>query len=264
MILAEEFTVRLWFTLPKLGAPEPMVTNRWLMFLAIPLAAYAIGAIPFGLLIARAKGVDLRASGSGNIGATNVGRTLGKPWGILCFLLDFAKGAGPAMAAGWLIGAMGRDGAPTHAQQLSWLLVGAACVLGHVFPIWLGFRGGKGVATGLGTVMGMYPYFTLAGAAAFVVWVVVTMLSRYVSLGSIVGCICFLLFFAAQYARMLGELWPMGLFSAVMVGLIIYRHRKNILRLLDGTENRIGTKTAPADETPDTDDAPDEASNATT
>ncbi|MFA6134793.1 MAG: glycerol-3-phosphate 1-O-acyltransferase PlsY [Phycisphaerae bacterium] len=206
-------------------------------FVVMPLAAYAVGSTPFGVILARARGVDLRKTGSGNVGATNVGRVLGRKWGYLCFALDVAKGALPTALAGWML--RGQADAPALAAQVAWLLVGMGAILGHVFSFWLTFRGGKGVATALGAVLGFYPYFTAAGLVALALWIVVTLASRYVSLGSIVAAVAFLPLFAAFNWSHAGQLWPFGAFAATMAALIILRHRGNIRRLLNGTENKI-------------------------
>lgn len=206
----------------------------------MPLAGYLVGSIPFGVIIAKAHGVDLRKSGSGNVGATNVGRVLGRKWGYLCFFLDLAKGFLPALAA--VKSAGGLDGGdPTVWQQAAWLGAGCGAILGHVFPFWLGFRGGKGVATALGVVLGIWPYFTYAGLAAFTLWIAVTLTSRYVSLGSIAAAAAFPVLFAL-FNWPIGRLHPLGLFSTAMCVLILLRHRTNIRRLVDGTENKIGKK----------------------
>src|SRR5262245_15889454 len=145
----------------------------------VVLAAYLVGAVPFGYLVARARGVDIFQHGSGNIGATNVGRVLGRKFGVLVFLLDFAKGALPAAVAAGLAGRAGNlppDTLPVAA--------GLAAFLGHLFPVYLRFHGGKGVATGAGVVAVLLP---LPAAGALVAWVVVLCLTRYVSLASVVA-----------------------------------------------------------------------------
>ncbi len=209
------------------------------LWVLLPLGAYLVGATPFAWIIARYRGVDLRTVGSGNIGATNVGRACGRAWGYLCFVLDVAKGLAPTWAAGALLVANG--GVPAPWEQVVWLATGSASVVGHVAPFWLGFRGGKGVATSLGVVLGVYPYFTFAGLAALGVWIAVVLASRYVSLASIVAAGAFLPLLAAfNGAGRVGDLGPMFAFAATIVALIIVRHRGNIARLLAGTENRIG------------------------
>jgi glycerol-3-phosphate acyltransferase PlsY len=221
-----------------------------IMFVLLPLAAYVVGATPFAFIIARGKGIDLRKVGSGNVGATNCGRACGRGWGCLCFALDVAKGLAPVVIVGIMLRPEGYDEAlveklggqpwvPTAMQQAAWLLTGCCAIVGHIFPFWLRFRGGKGVATALGVVLGIWPFFTFAGVIALVVWIIVTLISRYVSLGSIVAALAFLAVCVAQTWRKT-ELWPMAAFAAAMAGLIIFRHRANISRLLAGTENRIG------------------------
>jgi len=218
--------------------------NPLVIFVLLPLAAYVIGSTPCGVMIARSRGVDLRQAGSGNVGATNVGRVLGRRWGYLCFALDVLKGLLPVLGAGWLLGATCGEQVPSNSVQASWLLVGCGAIAGHVLSFWLRFRGGKGVATGLGVVLGIWPYFTLAGLAALALWVAVTLLSRYVSLGSIVAAAAFVpLVILFRMQDWIG-LWPMILFGGAMCGLIIVRHRTNMVRLVKGTENKIGRKKA--------------------
>ena len=217
-----------------------MIENPFILFVALPLAAYVIGSTPFGVLIARARNVDLRKSGSGNVGATNVGRVLGRRWGYLCFFLDVAKGLATVLAARLLV--RPETPLPSSLHQAVWLSVAFGTIAGHVFSFWLRFRGGKGVATSLGVVLGIYPYFTLPGLAAFGLWVCATLLSRYVSLGSIVAAVAFIGFFAAFNCSRIVALWPLGSFAAVMAGLIVLRHKSNIARLLAGTESKIGAK----------------------
>lgn len=207
---------------------------------AFPLAGYLAGSIPFGLLIARARGVDLRKVGSGNIGATNVVRSVGRGWGYLCFLLDLLKGFAPTLTAGILLDAT--TAPPETIRQAAWLAVGAACVLGHVFPVWLKFHGGKGVATSLGVVLGVYPYFTAPGLLVFVLWVVATLWSRYVSVGSILASAAFLPVFLALQGNDVPRLQPLLFFAAAIILLILWRHRTNIRRLLAGTEHKIGRR----------------------
>ena len=216
-----------------------MIENPWLLFVVLSAAAYVIGSTPFGVIIARFHQVDLRSKGSGNVGATNVGRVLGRKWGFLCFFLDVGKGLGPVLAAGMLV-REGSSAIPTDPQQAAMLGVAFGAIAGHVFSFYLSFRGGKGVATSLGVVLGIWPYFTYAGLCALGVWIVVTMTSRYVSLGSIAAAAAFVGLFVALNFADLGRLWPLGTFAAAMAALIIFRHRTNIARLLAGTENKIG------------------------
>ncbi len=215
------------------------LSDPWVVLAVFAPVAYLIGSVPFGVLIARSRGVDLRNVGSGNVGATNVGRTLGAAWGSLCFVLDVSKGLGPVLLAGWFLRRQGNFPAMLH--QIAWLGVGLGAILGHVFSLYLHFRGGKGVATALGVVLGIWPYFTYPGLCALGLWILVTLLSRYVSLGSVIAALGFLPLFAIFHWPV-GRLWPLGGFAALMVILILVRHRGNMRRLLAGTENKIGAR----------------------
>lgn len=192
------------------------------------LASYLVGAIPTSYLVVRiVKGQDLRKVGSGNLGATNLYRVLGWRYAVPVALFDMLKGALPVVVFGPRAG-----GGAVLALGL-----GAAAVVGHVFPVFLGFRGGKGVATGAGVVLGLAP---LAFLAAFTTWAVVVKLSGYVSLASVLA--------AAVLPPAVYLLHPdrrpmIGLFI-ILATLIIALHRKNILRLLSGTENRFGQRSA--------------------
>jgi acyl phosphate:glycerol-3-phosphate acyltransferase len=202
--------------------------------------AYLLGSVPFGLLIARAHGIDLRTIGSGNIGATNVSRALGKKWAYVCFLLDVLKGLVPMLLARWLN--IIPDQPATH-ELFLWLLVGCAAICGHIFPLWLKFKGGKGVATSLGVVLGVWPYFTFCGVAIFAVWSVCVLIWRYVSLASIIAAISFPIIFSLLTAAIkswhLASLWPLVVIAFVMPLLVIARHTENIKRLRQGTESKI-------------------------
>ncbi|MDY7010760.1 MAG: glycerol-3-phosphate 1-O-acyltransferase PlsY [Planctomycetota bacterium] len=212
-----------------------------MLFGALPLAAYAIGSTPFGVIIARAHNTDLRITGSGNVGATNVGRVIGRKWGYLCFILDVLKGFLPVLLAGIYL-RWSDDEVLSAYKQAVWLAVAFGAIAGHVFSFWLKFHGGKGVATSLGVLLGFYPYYTWAGLAALVIWVVVVLLGRYVSLASIIAAGAFPLLFVGDcllFDRSVGQLWPLLAFAAAMAGLVIIRHRSNIARLLNGTENKI-------------------------
>jgi acyl-phosphate glycerol 3-phosphate acyltransferase len=194
-------------------------------------ASYLVGAVPFGYLIARSRGVNIIERGSGNIGATNVGRVLGRWWGVLVFLLDFAKGAGPALVAGWL---------PPPADLLPGTLpvsAGVAAFLGHLFPIYLGFRGGKGVATGAGVIAVLVPLITLAVVAA---WAVVLAATRYMSLASLTAALLlFVLRLASTPSPWDESHLVVTLFCALGAVLVFVRHHGNIRRLLAGTEHRL-------------------------
>jgi len=222
----------------------------WLVFAVV---SFVCGAIPFGLILARMRGVDIRKHGSGNIGATNVWRVMGAKLGLLCFVLDVIKGLAPTLFAGWWMGLVrgGIEARPIGAADAwCWLGVMAAAVVGHMFTPFAGFKGGKGVATGLGAMLGVWPYLTLPAAGVFVVWVVVAWAWRYVSLASCVAAVSLpVMVVALPHAWGVGlgvrEASPFLAVSGLLAVLVVVRHRANIGRLLRGTENRIGTRTAP-------------------
>src|SRR6266542_4254071 len=143
------------------------MANPWLLGL-IPLA-YLIGSIPFGLVVGLAKGIDPRTAGSGNIGATNLGRLLGGRYFALVFTLDLLKGLLPTLTAGALI----KFAPHTWHDYLLWLTVAAAAILGHMFSLFLSFKGGKGVATSAGVILGIFPYYTWAGLIAIAAWILI-------------------------------------------------------------------------------------------
>src|SRR5689334_25263012 len=163
------------------------------LLLLIPVA-YLLGSIPFGLLVGKAKGIDVRTAGSGNIGATNVGRLLGKRYFFLVFFLDLLKSFVPVAIASAVVHRIPEPQRDWRLYLL-WLLVGFAAVLGHMFSVFLKFKGGKGVATSAGVMLGLWPYFTLPGFLAIVVFIVVFMATRYVSLGSMLGACSFPVFY---------------------------------------------------------------------
>ncbi len=197
------------------------------------LAGYLIGAIPFGYLVARAfKGIDIRTAGSGNIGATNVGRVLGRGYGWAVLILDLLKGYLPVLLLPKLTAETSSEVSPDLA-----VLVGLAAIIGHTFPMYLKFRGGKGVATSLGVVLALDP---ISCALAVLVFVLVVLGTRYVSLGSLVGAAGFAV---AHFVRtpnpIRREHIAMTLFTVAVAGLMVVRHRSNIARLRQGTENRV-------------------------
>jgi acyl phosphate:glycerol-3-phosphate acyltransferase len=202
-------------------------------------AAYLVGAIPFGYLVGRARGVNLFEAGSGNIGATNAARVLGRRYGTLVFVLDFLKGAIPVAT----IVPLARLLAPGEETALGppdVLRVGAAALafLGHLFPVYLAFRGGKGIATGAGTIFVLVPG---PAALAVLAWVTVLLASRIVSLASLAAVtILVLARLTTTPAPFAPEALPVTLYLLVGTGFVILKHRGNIQRLLAGTENRIG------------------------
>lgn len=228
----------------------------WLSALGLMAGGYLVGAIPFGLLVGLARGVDIRTKGSGNIGATNVGRVLGRPWGFLVFGLDLLKGLAPTILAGTFTHRWSAAGASPVCVYGAWLGVALACILGHMFPIYLGFKGGKGVATSVGVLLGVYPYFTIPAVLTFAAWVVLTLATRYVSVGSMGAAIAFPILFAVFAWRhsetwgRVADLWPFHAFAALVALLVVYRHRGNVRRLLAGTESRIGRPKSPGSSTP--------------
>ncbi len=222
------------------------MTPGWLFFIA---GAYLVGSIPFGLLIGKARGVDLREHGSGNIGATNAGRVLGRSWGALCFVLDVLKGAGPTLAAGMWSTAI-TDAALSAQRETLWVAVALAAILGHVFPVWLKFRGGKGVATSLGALLALWPIVTLPAAGALLVWLIALRITRYVGLSSSLAAAALPLLVVAAS---LTPLWadravaPVLTMTALLAVLVIWRHKGNIRRTLRGEEPKVGRPTPSRD-----------------
>jgi glycerol-3-phosphate acyltransferase PlsY len=223
------------------------MTAAHLILLALVPPAYVLGSVPFGLLVAKTRGIDPRESGSGNIGATNVGRLLGGKFFAIVFILDLLKGLIPMIAAALVLRAyVGDVRLYQPADYALWLLAGFAAILGHMYSLFLHFKGGKGVATSTGVILGLFPYYTLAGLIAIVVFLAIFKLTRYVSVASIVGALTFVLAYlgvglAAPWP-VFGAQWPLLAFAVLMAGLIIYKHRGNLARLRAGTEHRIGTQ----------------------
>lgn len=208
-------------------------------------AAYLIGGIPFGYLIARAKGVNIFKEGSGNIGATNVKRVLGRGPGHLCFALDVAKGLVPTLASGLILGTLGNLDAPPTSIWL-WLLTPVAAVVGHMFSPWIGFRGGKGVATGLGALVGVFWVLTLAVVGGLLVWLVVLKVSRYVGMASVCAAVSVPIWAALLpiivEGRLLASVLPMLAVSGLLAALVVVRHAGNLKRIAAGTEPKIRSK----------------------
>jgi glycerol-3-phosphate acyltransferase PlsY len=203
-----------------------------LSFLGIVILGYLIGSIPVGFILGKLiRGIDIREHGSGSIGMTNVMRTIGVKAGILVFFADMAKGA-VAVALAWPIFS-------SSPEMVAWgqMAGGASAVIGHSWPVYIGFRGGKGIATGFGALMVIY---WPVGLITFAVFLAVVGLSRYVSLGSILGSLTMLVamvpFFVYGY-----EPFAYVVLGLVVVPIVIFRHRDNIRRLLSGTESKIGS-----------------------
>lgn len=224
----------------------PVSTLFWTIAI---LAAYLAGAIPFGLLIGRLHGIDIRQHGSKNIGATNVGRVLGRGAGMLCFVLDMLKGAVPVLLAGWFAGTYHvAIEELTQQQMLLWLAVVIAPVLGHMFSPFIGFSGGKGVATGFGAMFAMWPVLTFPVLGALITWYATLRLTKYMSLASILGAVSVPVFLVLwlipadvrDIGPALWHAWPPLVLTTLLAALVVYKHRTNISRLLSGEEPKIG------------------------
>lgn len=206
-------------------------------FVILIIGAYLLGSIPFGLVIAGAHGKDLRSIGSGNIGATNLSRALGRKWAYLCFLLDVIKGLVPMLVAACFI-----SSPPAVTELLLTLAAGCAAVLGHIFPIYIKFKGGKGVATSFGVALGLWPYYTICSLFAFGVWATTVLIWRYISLASITASVAFplalVLMIALTPAWTFANLWPLLIAAVVIPIMVIIRHWENIKRLISGTESK--------------------------
>jgi glycerol-3-phosphate acyltransferase PlsY len=207
-----------------------LLPSAWIVI----TVAYLVGAIPFGLLVTkRVTGIDLRRFGSGNIGTSNAVRAMGRRWGFVVFSLDFLKGFLPVLACHWLVG--------EHPETVPLLqvLTGTAAVLGHCFPIYLWFRGGKGVATGCGAIIAIDPWVFLCGG---VVWLVTRLTTRYAGLASIMMGITFPIA-VLVLDQVQGRGRPELLVGSLLLTLLILvRHRSNMRRMLQGTEPHIGEK----------------------
>jgi len=232
-----------------------------------PLLAFVLGSIPFGLLIAKAKGIDIRRHGSGNIGATNVLRVVGKHYGITCFILDALKGFVPVVIALSLIRMGDKETSlaltclrpfavtlPSDQQflgQLLHVITGLMAILGHNYSPWVGFKGGKGMATSAGVLLGLYPFFGVL-LLGFV-WVALFLTTRYVSVASIgaAAALPVVTHLGARFHHLnndpsLPTLWqagtwnkPLFAFTVAIAALAIWKHRANIRRLYAGTEHRF-------------------------
>jgi glycerol-3-phosphate acyltransferase PlsY len=202
----------------------------------VALISYLIGSVPAGYLAGRVGGIDIRKVGSGNIGATNVLRVLGKRYGYPVFLFDFAKGTA-AVEISILI-----FKSTHHAEvsrELCAILAGVSSVIGHSYPVWLGFKGGKGVATSFGVVFGLIP---LAALIAVLVWLITFGTTRYVSVASMTAAIALpITVLVMLYVKLLSGL-TLLLFSICLAAIVIWRHRSNLSRLMSGTEPRFERK----------------------
>jgi glycerol-3-phosphate acyltransferase PlsY len=227
-----------------------------------PVLAFLLGSIPFGLFIAKAKGIDIRQHGSGNIGATNVFRIVGKKYGLSCLLLDALKGFIPVVIAISLIHFEGMKNPmsitalapyaqdfPMLTAQIFQVLAGLCAVLGHNYSPWVSFKGGKGIATSAGVLIALMP-------AAIVIliafWLLAFLVSRYVSLASIAAAAVLplvTLWGSWFHGKIQNGTWnkPLFAFTVIIAVLVIWKHRSNIVRLRNGTENRFTRKPKSAD-----------------
>ncbi len=227
-----------------------------LIYLATTLAAYLLGSIPTGYLVAKAKGIDIRSMGSGNIGATNAMRVLGKPAGIFVLLMDAAKGFVackilPPLVFNWIAPhfpyTTGYFDEPLNVQPADLemkftVIAGIGAVLGHNYTCWLKFKGGKGIATTAGVFLALAPWALLI---ALVVFILALLLTKYVSIGSISAAVAL----PAAVWIMTPQNILLGSVATALGVLAIYKHKGNIQRLIAGTESRLGKKTLTTEET---------------
>jgi len=208
------------------------------------ILAYLAGSIPFGVLLANVKGVNIRTQGSKNIGASNVGRVLGKKYGLICFALDVLKGAVPVVVIGLIAGTYG-----LHIEEIStnlmllWICVALASLLGHMYSPWLKFGGGKGVATTFGGMVAMWPLLTIPVLLAFVAWAITLQGSKMISLASLVAAA---VLFADSAITVLidssvDHAWPILVVTALIMLMVFWKHRANIGRIVRGEEPKIGS-----------------------
>ncbi len=208
--------------------------NPLVVYAVACVCAYLIGSVPFGFLIGKARGVDVRTVGSKNIGATNVYRTVGKKWGFLAFACDFLKGLLPTLAAKWYAGSQGGS----ELAHLA-LAVGVACVVGHTLTVFMKFKGGKGVATAFGMLVGLMPWLVLTAFALFVVSVAV---SHYISVGSCLAAafLAVAVWFPIPCIHPEGRAdLPLCVLVTLIAVFVIWKHRSNLKRLAKGEENKI-------------------------
>jgi glycerol-3-phosphate acyltransferase PlsY len=207
-----------------------------LTFAVVVIGSYLLGSIPSGYLAGRIAGIDIRKCGSGNVGATNVIRTLGKAYGYPVFVADFLKGFG-AVKVSLLIATRGHS--EWNSPEMFGILAAISSVIGHSFPVWLQFKGGKGVATSAGALFGLAPVAALVGVA---IWILTFWLTRYVSVASIAAAAALPL--VILITTWLSRTASKSLFysSVCLAAVVIWRHRSNLLRLMHGTEPRFTRK----------------------
>ncbi len=204
-------------------------------FLFDIVSAYLVGSIPAGYLAGRLAGIDIRTAGSGNIGATNVVRILGKRVGYPVFCIDVGKGVLAVVGATFIAGYF----KTIPSVELLKILAGIACVLGHSFPVWLNFKGGKGVATSIGVILALAP---LAAVGVLIAWLVSFELSRYVSVASMISAVALPVMVRLLAPAVRRDDPLLFYFSLCLAVIVIVRHRANIARLIHGTETRFRRK----------------------
>ncbi len=200
------------------------------------VGSYFLGSIPFGYLAGRLVGIDIQQAGSGNVGATNVVRVLGKRYGYPVFALDVLKGFGAVKIA--MLMAPGRP-PEWNSPEIVGILAAMSSVLGHLYPPWLKFKGGKGVATSAGALFALTPVATLIGVA---IWIIVFWLTRYVSLASITAAVVLPIVIVVVSSQHENKGKPLVYSSACVAAIVIWRHRSNLARLMRGTEPRFTRK----------------------
>jgi acyl phosphate:glycerol-3-phosphate acyltransferase len=207
-----------------------------LAFAVVVIGSYLLGSIPFGYIAGRIAGIDIRNYGSGNVGATNVIRTLGKSYGYPVFAADFLKGFG-AVKMSIMIAT--RVQSEWSSPEMFGIVAAILSVLGHSYPVWLRFKGGKGVATSAGALFGLAPIAALAGVA---IWILTFWLTRYVSVASIAAAavLPFIILITTWLSRTTGKLLFYS--SVCLAAVVIWRHRSNLSRLMRGTEPRFTRK----------------------
>ena len=198
--------------------------------------SYLLGSIPFGYLIAITKGIDIRTEGSGNIGATNVSRVLGRKYGLIIFFLDMFKAFAAVFFVPLLFSGIKF---PTTPDNLLVILCGFSAILGHAFPVFLKFRGGKAVATCFGVFIWLAP---LAVGISFGAWVITVLVSRYVSLGSMIGTLALAVVLVLVLDSPFGDNIYLMLLSVAVTILVIAKHTSNIKRIISGTEKKVFAK----------------------
>ena len=202
------------------------------------IGSYLLGSIPFGYLAGRIAGIDIRQAGSGNVGATNVVRVLGKGYGYPVFALDVLKGFGAVKIS--MLMAPGRP-AGWNSPEMFGMFAAMSSVLGHLYPPWLKFQGGKGVATSAGALLALTPIATFVGVA---IWVVVFWLTRYVSLASVIAAVVLPIIILMLKPQADSARKPLFYSSVCVAAVVIWRHRSNLSRLIRGTEPRFARRRA--------------------